>query len=97
MVVLDMSLELYQRYEIIFLAKHKYGPELGINHIAKIVNCNRSTVARWLKRWSETKDLSDRQRIGRSRATTAEQDKVITNVVQQEIDEGLTSEMKSHG
>ena len=91
-----MSLELYQRYEIIFLAKHKYGPELGINRIAKIVNCNRSTVTRWLKRWSETKDLSDRQRIGRSRATTAEQDKVITNIVQQEVDEGLTSEMISH-
>ena len=73
------------------MAKHKYGPELGIIHIAKIVNCNRLTVTRWLKRWSEKKDLSDRQRIGRSRATTAEQDKVITNIIQQEIDEGLTS------
>ena len=87
-----MPLELHKRYEIVFLAKNKYRPHYSINRIAELVNCNRTTVIRWLKQWDETTDLSDRKRIGKSRKTTAEQDEIIINVVGQDVDDGLTSQ-----
>ncbi|CAF4934476.1 unnamed protein product, partial [Rotaria sp. Silwood2] len=87
-----MSLELYKRYEIVFLRKNKYGAKFGINRIAKLVNCNRSTVVRWLKRWEETKDLSDRERKGRPRKTTTTDDEIVIGLIRQGVDEGLTSE-----
>lgn len=88
-----MSLELHRRYEIVFLTKHKHSPEFSINRIAKIINCNRSTVVRWLNRWDETKDLSDKRRIGRPRTTTTkQQDQIIINSISEGIDEGITSE-----
>ncbi|CAF4302478.1 unnamed protein product, partial [Rotaria sordida] len=87
-----MSLELYQQYKIVFLAKNKYGPNFSINRIAKLINCNRKKVIRWLKRWDETKDLSNLERIGGSRKTTTEQDEIIIGVVRQHADEGLTSQ-----
>ena len=87
-----MSLELHRRYEIVFLAKHKHGPEFGISRIAKMINCNRSTVIRWLKRWNETKDLSDRGRTGRPRTTTEQQGQIIINSISEGMDEGIISE-----
>ena len=87
-----MSSELYRRYEIVFLAKHKLGPQFGINRISKMMHCNRSTVVRWLKRWNETKDLSDRAKVGRPRKTTSQQDEVIIDSVRHDVDEGITSE-----
>ncbi|CAF3107265.1 unnamed protein product [Rotaria sp. Silwood2] len=81
-----MSLPLYKRYEIVFLATHKNGPQFGPNKIAKIVKCNRTTVTRWLNRWEETKDLSDRSRPGAPRTTTIEQDQMMVNMALTEID-----------
>lgn len=75
-----MSLPLHKRYEIVFLAKNKYGPQFGSNKIAKIVKCNRKTVTHWLQRWEETKDLFDRHRSGAPRKTTIEQDQVIVDM-----------------
>ena len=40
--------------------------------IAKIANCNHKTVAKWLNRWNETKDLIDCLRSGALRITTIE-------------------------
>ena len=57
-----------------------------------MVNYNRATVIRSLKQWNEATDLSDWKRIGKSRKTTAGRDKIIINVVRQDIDEGLTSQ-----
>ena len=53
-----MSLPLRKRYEIVFHAKNKYGPQFGSNKIAKIVKCNRKAVTHWLKRWEETNELA---------------------------------------
>ena len=49
-------------------------------------------VVRWLKRWKETKDLTDRGKPGRPRITTRQQDEVIIDTVRQDIDEGITSQ-----
>ena len=57
-----------------------------------MVNCNRTTVIRWLKRWNETTDLSDRKRIEKPRKPTAEQDEIAINAVRQDVDEDVTSQ-----
>lgn len=90
-IKLTMSLQLHERYRIVFLSKDKYGPKLSVNQVRKVMKCHKTTVKRWLDRRKETKDLSDRQRQGRSRVTTAEDDQLIVNLVQQDIDEGITS------
>ena len=58
----------------------------------KIIKCNKTTVKRWFKRWKETKDLNDRPRKGRSRVTTTAEDQLIVDLVQQDVDEGVTSQ-----
>ncbi len=80
-----MSLPLHKRYEIVFLAKNKYGPQFGPTKIAKIVKCNRKTVGHWLNRWEETKDLFDRPRSGAPRITTVKQDQMIVNMALDEM------------
>ncbi|CAF4098607.1 unnamed protein product [Rotaria sordida] len=55
------------------------------------MKCHKTTVKRWLERWTETTDLSDRARQGRPRVTTAEDDQLIVDLVQQDVDEGITS------
>ncbi|CAF1490336.1 unnamed protein product [Rotaria sordida] len=52
------------------------------------MKCYKTTVKRWLERWTETKDLSGR---GRPRVTIAEDDQLIVDLVQQDVDEGITS------
>jgi transposase len=81
-----MSLPLHKRYEIVFLANHKNGPQLGPYKIAKIVKCNPKTVTHWINRWKETKDLSDRSRSGAPRWTTTEQDQMMVDMALAEID-----------
>jgi len=72
-----MALPLHKRYEIVFLHDHPNGPRLGIKRIANIVSCDKRSVGRWLDRWKETKDLSDKPKTGRSRVTTEKQDAKI--------------------
>ncbi|CAF4351823.1 unnamed protein product [Rotaria sp. Silwood2] len=55
------------------------------------MKCHKKTVKHWLHRWEETKDLSDRARQAISRITTAEDDQLIVDLVQQDVDEGITS------
>ena len=86
-----MCLPIHQRYEIVFLAKNKFGPEFGTNKIARIMKCNRSTVTRWLKRWKVTKDLNDGERSGRSRITTSCEDEMIVETVESALEKGLDS------
>ena len=87
-----MSLQLYERYRIIFRLQDTYGPRINNNEIAKVIKCNKSTVKRWFKRWKETKDLNDQPRKGRSRVTTSSEDQLIVDLVQQDVDEGITSQ-----
>ena len=81
-----MSLVLHQRYEIIFLGKHIYGPKFSQTKIAKIIKCHRNTVKLWLDRCEETKDLSDRSRPGPPRSTTAEEDQLMVDLTTEGMD-----------
>ncbi|CAF4307022.1 unnamed protein product, partial [Rotaria sordida] len=56
------------------------------------MKCHKTTVKRWLNRWTQTKDLSNLQKKGRSRVTTSEEDQMIVELVQEDMDEGITSE-----
>ena len=86
-----MFLRIHERYRIVFLSKDKYGPNLTINRVSKVVKCHKTIGKRWLARWNETKNRSDRPRQGRSRVTTAEDDQLIVDMVQQDVDEGITN------
>ena len=43
-----MPLPLYKCYDIVLLARNKYGPHFRPNQIARIVNCNHRTVTKRL-------------------------------------------------
>ena len=60
-----MALQVYQWYEIIFLSQHPLGPKVSHTAVAKAVHCDVKTVKRWLKRWKQSKDLTDAPRSGR--------------------------------
>jgi hypothetical protein len=57
-----MALPLHQRYEIVFLSQHSLGPKLSYAAV--------TIVKYWLKRWKQSKDLTDSNRTGRPRVTT---------------------------
>jgi transposase len=75
-----MSLPVDKRYEIVFLSHHPMGPQLGVKAVAKAVKCAKSTVQYWLKRWKDSKDLSDSKRSGRPRGTTKKVDQRIVDL-----------------
>ncbi len=83
------NLPLYQKYEIIFLSKHKKGPRLGSKKVAFLIHCDTKTVRYWWAHWKETKDLSDELKPGRPRLKTAREDETIMN--ESEEDERTTS------
>jgi transposase len=75
---------MHKRYEIVFLSIHTKGPKLGKGAVAKAVKCSESTVKYWLKRWTQTKDLSDQICKSRKRATTKKQDKMIVALAERD-------------
>jgi transposase len=79
-----MAVQVYQRYEIIFLSQHPLGPKLSHTAVAKAVHCGVTTVKRWLKRWKQSKDLTDAPRSGRPRATTPKEDQRIVALAEQQ-------------
>jgi len=79
-----MALQVYQRYEIIFLSQHPLGPKLSHTAVAKAVHCDVKTVKRWLKRWKQSKDLSGAPRSGRPRATTPKEDQQVVALAEQQ-------------
>ena len=50
------------------------------------MKCHRNTVQRWLGRWEETKDHSDRSRLGPSRSTTADEDQLMVDLTTEKMD-----------
>ncbi|CAF1556304.1 unnamed protein product [Adineta ricciae] len=79
-----MALEVYQRYEIVFLSEHPLGPKLSHSAVAKAVHCGVTAVKHWLKRWKQSKDLTNAPRSGRPRATTPKQDQQVVALAEQQ-------------
>ena len=72
-----MTLPIDKRYEIVFLAQHAMGSQLGEKIVTKAVKCTKNTVQYWLNRWKESKDLSDMKLPERLHATTEKADQRI--------------------
>jgi transposase len=81
-----MKLQEYQRYEIVFLRLHKYGPKMSLADTAKEVGCDKKTVTYWTRRWGKDKNLSDKPKPGRNRITTPKQDDKIITLAKKNID-----------
>ncbi|CAF2098812.1 unnamed protein product, partial [Rotaria magnacalcarata] len=94
-----MSLPLHKRFEIVFLARNRYGPHFGIKKIGKIVNCSTSAVKRWLSRWKEDKCLDDHIREGRPRVTSEAQDNLIVSTalnIDEATSQTVERQVRSH-
>ena len=72
-----MPLSVHKRYEIVFLSNHSLGAQLNYTDVAKAVHCSTWSMKYWLKRWMQSKDLTDSTQSGRPRATTPKQDQRI--------------------
>lgn len=81
-----MELSLEKRYEIVFLHEHPAGPKWGYNKIASHIRCSKSTAIYWVKRYHKDRDLSNQERSGRARITTAKQDERIIKMAETEHD-----------
>ncbi|CAF4461184.1 unnamed protein product [Rotaria magnacalcarata] len=79
-----MALQVYQRYEIVFLSQHPLGSKLSHMTVAKAVHCDEKTVKRRLKRWKQSKDLTDAPRSGRSCVTTPKQHQKLVALAEQQ-------------
>ncbi|XP_066603286.1 uncharacterized protein [Prorops nasuta] len=60
-----------------------YEAGLGLREIAAAVNCSQRTVKRWLNRFDKEGTVETRERCGRKRATTNEQDEAIIRLATQ--------------
>ncbi|XP_033218640.1 uncharacterized protein LOC117174076 isoform X3 [Belonocnema kinseyi] len=60
-----------------------YEAGLGLREIAVAVNCSQRTVKRWLNRFDKEGTVETRERCGRKRATTSEQDDAIIQLATQ--------------
>ncbi|XP_076282622.1 uncharacterized protein LOC143210050 [Lasioglossum baleicum] len=60
-----------------------YEAGLGLREIAAAVNCSQRTVKRWLNRFDKEGTVETRERCGRKRATTSEQDEAIVKLATQ--------------
>ncbi|XP_014473665.1 PREDICTED: mediator of RNA polymerase II transcription subunit 15-like isoform X2 [Dinoponera quadriceps] len=60
-----------------------YEAGLGLREIAAAVNCSQRTVKRWLNRFDKEGTVETRERCGRKRATTVEQDEAIIRLATQ--------------
>lgn len=74
------TLPLHKRYEIIFLHIHPNGPKWGVSKVAQHMKCSTSTVQHWISRYEKNKNLSDFQKEGRPRSTSAREDNLLLQI-----------------
>lgn len=64
------------------VALHK--ASIPAREISRLLNINKRTVLRWIKRYTETRNAESLPRSGAPRHTTAEQDELIITTTQQQ-------------
>ncbi len=77
------------KWEIVFLAKHRRGPQLTAYEIAKEMRCDKKTVSYWIKRYEETGGVEEESKSGRPRKTNEKEDKLLFSI--QERDREATA------
>lgn len=73
------QLTLVQRSAIVTL--YLYGRDRS--EIARLIPCHVNTVGHWIRAWQQRRDLSDAERSGRPRITTAETDESIVDFAEE--------------
>ena len=69
-----MNISLKERWEIVFLSKHYYGPHMPNTDISRYLHIDESTVRYWLERYETTGDVELQQKTGRSRSPAEKQE-----------------------
>ncbi|CAF4325700.1 unnamed protein product [Rotaria sp. Silwood2] len=66
-----------------FAIRLKERSEIGNKKVARLIHCDAKTVRYWRTRWKETKDLSEKTQSGQPRSTTAAEDEMILNELEE--------------
>lgn len=74
------SISIQKRWEIVFLAKHRLGPKLGITKISKAVRCSIGAVQHWLRIYQDTGDVEEKPHTGRRKITSPKEDAMIQSL-----------------
>ena len=69
-----------QRWEIVFLSRHRYGPKMSNAAIARYLHTTSTTVKRYLDRYDNTGSVADAPRPGRKRSTSKKQDQTMVTL-----------------
>ena len=85
-----MSLQYKQRWEIVFLCLHPFGPKMTQVGASKYLKISRGSVRMWINRYKETGAVDDIPRSGRSRVTTEKQDLDMVRMI--DDNKALTSQ-----
>lgn len=72
-----MSLTVKQRWEVVFLCRHRLGPKLSPGRAAEEIGCSTHAAKYWLKTFEETGDVMEIPKSGRKRKTSESEDKKI--------------------
>lgn len=78
-----MHLTTKQKWEIIFLSKHRRGPHFNNTQIAKELKTDVKTIRFWIDKYEKTGDVEGEKTTGRPRVTTPQEDKKIISLHQQ--------------
>ena len=69
-----------QRWEIVFLSRHQFGPKMSNASIAKYLHISSTTVQRYLSRYDTTGSVEDAPRLGRKRSTSEIHDQTMVTL-----------------
>lgn len=75
-----MSAAYASRYEAVFLCSHPKGPKMSYGAAAKYMKKSKAFVSKWVKRYSEVKNVDDLPDRGSVQKTTKKEDKMILRV-----------------
>lgn len=75
-----MSVTYASRYEAVFLCLHPKGPKMSYAAAAKYMKKSKTFVSKWVKRYSEVKNVDDLPNRGSTQKTTKKEDKMILRV-----------------
>ena len=72
-----MVLSIHKRWEIIFISRHRLGPKLSLQRIARELSIDKKTVQHWLDVYDSTNDVIEEEHSGRHRITAPSADKKL--------------------
>lgn len=75
-----MSVAYASRYEAVFLCLHPKGPKMSYGAAAKYMKKSKAFISKWVKRYSDVKNVDDLPDRGSAQVTTKKEDRVILRI-----------------